>query len=875
MKIISWNCRGMGSKIKEEAIRNLIRLEAPDILLLQETKMEEPEFLQVSKKLWKNSDASAVAARGASGGLGALWNGNRFSLVAEASNTHWEMLKMQHVTTKEILCLFNVYVLRGGSIVRDSAREWVEDLLQDWDLLDIKTVSGMFTWSNKRIGPSHIAARLDRFLVHSSFLLLGLDACVHILPCSTLDHKPIKLTLRAHVDLGHIPFKFSPLWIKEPKFLQVVKESWSHPVTGSPFYIWEENIRRLKFALKHWSKSIPNPAAERKNIQSQLEAKQLNAEEAHITREALDKEAHLEKCCHKVFLIEEETLRIKSRCLGLKAGDRNTSFFHKHAEARKGFNSISEIKEADTIHKDFASIKRAAHNHFKGLYSEENNMNQNFRLLDGIPSSISVEMNHQIESEVTMDEVKRALYAMNLDKSPGPDGFTASLLQNCWDIVGKDLYKMVHKSQACKKLGGSTNSSFLALIPKEKGANNFNRFRPISLCNIGYKLITKVIANRLRHILPKVIRENQGGFIHGRHLVDNFTLVQEAIISSQQRKEQVMAIKLDLANAFDRVNHSFLLNVLKKFGFGARFINWIWACISEPWIAPLVNGRSAGFFKATRGLRQGCPMSPLLFLIQVSVLSFHLNNQMQEQEISGISIARGVQNINHVLFADDTLLLGIASIDSPRKFKETLDEYCMECGSSLNKRKCHTYCWNTPPSLINSISRCLGFAASSECSSFKYLGLPIFLKRSYSRDWMLHVEKFKSKLQAWGANWLNMAGKTILIKAVLSSLPLFQFFVILAPKGIIQKMEQYIRHFFWKGGKQNERRFQLIKWETVLKPMMEGGLNFKNLLHQNIAMGAKLIWRLIAPKLRWAQTVLWRKYFKGARLRGLDGPLPQ
>eukprot|EP00253_Pinus_taeda_P011701 PITA_11701 len=203
MKIISWNCRGMGSKIKEEAIRNLIRIEAPDILLLQETKMEEPEFLQ-----------------------------------------------------------------RGGSIVRYPAREWVEDLLQDWDLLDIKPVSGMFTWSNKRIGPGHIATRLDRFLVHSSFLLLDLDASMHILPCSTSDHKPIKLTLRDHVDLGPIPFKFSPLWIKEPNFLQVVKESWSHLVTRSPFYIWEEKLRRLKSALKHWAKSIANPAAERKNIQS-------------------------------------------------------------------------------------------------------------------------------------------------------------------------------------------------------------------------------------------------------------------------------------------------------------------------------------------------------------------------------------------------------------------------------------------------------------------------------------------------------------------------------------------------------------------------------------------------------------------------------
>jgi exonuclease III len=110
MKIISWNCRGMGSKIKEEAIRNLIRIEAPDILLLQETKMEDSDFLQTSKKLWNKSKATAVSARGASGGLGTLWNDSKFSLVSETSNTHWLMLKMQHLVTKEIFCLFNVYV---------------------------------------------------------------------------------------------------------------------------------------------------------------------------------------------------------------------------------------------------------------------------------------------------------------------------------------------------------------------------------------------------------------------------------------------------------------------------------------------------------------------------------------------------------------------------------------------------------------------------------------------------------------------------------------------------------------------------------------------------------------------------------------------
>ena len=167
--------------------------------------MEDKYFLHISKKLWNKSEGQSVSARGASGGLGTLWNGNKYSKIKEAFNTHWLLTKLQHIDTKEILCLFNVYApvragekkvcwdsirnladsenmeniiivgdlnlilslteKRGGSIVRDPTREWVEDLLQDWDMIDIKPSSGKYTWSNKRVGSGHIAARLDRFLV--------------------------------------------------------------------------------------------------------------------------------------------------------------------------------------------------------------------------------------------------------------------------------------------------------------------------------------------------------------------------------------------------------------------------------------------------------------------------------------------------------------------------------------------------------------------------------------------------------------------------------------------------------------------------------------------------------------------------------------
>ena len=151
---------------------------------------------------------------------------------------------------------------------------------------------------------------------------------------------------------------------------------------------------------------------------------------------------------------------------------------------------------------------------------------------------------------------------------------------------------MVRKSQSCAKIGGSINSAFLALIPKAKGTYDFRRFQPISLCNTSYKLVTKIIANRLKKILPVIIPENQGGFIKGRKILDNIVLVQEAVHSSCHRKEKGMVIKLDLANAFDRVRHDFLFTMMKKLGFSIIFINWVKACIASPWIAPLVNGRS-------------------------------------------------------------------------------------------------------------------------------------------------------------------------------------------------------------------------------------------------------------------------------------------
>ena len=191
-------------------------------------------------------------------------------------------------------------------------------------------------------------------------------------------------------------------------------------------------------------------------------------------------------------------------------------------------------------------------------------------------------------------------------------------------------------------MGGATNSTFLALIPKEPNPTSIKKFQPISLCNTSYKIFSKVLSLRLKQIIPSLISPNQGGFISGRQISDNILMVQEAIHSSSKRGEPGMGIKLDLANAFDRLRHSFILMVLKKFGFPPVFINQVQACIKSPWIAPLINGRPSEFFKASRGVRQGCPLSPFLYILVADSLSRRLLRLQSEGSLPRISFRNGV-----------------------------------------------------------------------------------------------------------------------------------------------------------------------------------------------------------------------------------------
>jgi len=249
----------------------------------------------------------------------------------------------------------------------------------------------------------------------------------------------------------------------------------------------------------------------------------------------------------------------------LKVGDRNTSFFHRQYKARLSRNHISEIKnEEGQIYNKIDQIKTAAENHFKNLYGlgNEGSLEDTEDLLFNIPHLINQEDNQTLLKPLSEEEIIKVIWVMESDKAARLDGFTIHFYKDCWKIIKTDLLKMIHGFFSKAKVGGGINSTFLALIPKEVNLESFGRFKPIFLCDASYKILAKILANTIKPLLEKLISNPQGGFVKGRHILDNIIQLQEAIHSSKQRKEKGMLIKLDMANAFDRVNHSFLLQVL-------------------------------------------------------------------------------------------------------------------------------------------------------------------------------------------------------------------------------------------------------------------------------------------------------------------------
>ncbi len=272
------------------------------------------------------------------------------------------------------------------------------------------------------------------------------------------------------------------------------------------------------------------------------------------------------------------------------------------------------------------------------------------------------------------------------------------------------------------------NHTYITLIPKRQGASNFNQFRPISLCNFYYKIISKILVLRLRPILPKLIDPAQVTFVPDRWIAENVVLAQEVVhtFHNMKRKKGSVGFKLDFKKAYDSLEWDFILAVMRAVGFDQKVVDLIHQCISTVQFTLLLNGTKSSSFTPARGLRQGDPLSPYLFIMCADVLARLINREVARGSIKGVKLGLGAAAISKLFYADDVLLFCGAKISEVDVLMNCIDKYCLWSGQSISIEKSGIFVSKgVHRNFIAQVKNQWGFRQLSQ--GVKYLGVPLFL----------------------------------------------------------------------------------------------------------------------------------------------------
>ncbi|CAB4316864.1 unnamed protein product [Prunus armeniaca] len=704
-----------------------------------------------------------------------------------------------------------------------------------------------FTWSNKLKDTAHVEARLDRGFGNLALLQHWGNFTSHHLVAFSSDHHPILIASdgphgdKARGPRGRRRFQFEEVWTKEVDCEEVVRHSWQNAV--SPL----SNIDNCASNLSRWSAEkggqVPKKVKELRLRLASLQSDEPSTQTFH-TRSLIETE--LDKCLEQ----EEIYWHQRSRVHWLQHGDRNTSFFHKQATSRRKKNALVGIlDENDRWQREYDKIGGVFVEFFTNLFTLDMGV-ADVEVFSAVQARVSSRSYHNLLLPYSRDEIEVALNSIGPTKAPGPDGMPALFYQKYWSIVGPE-------------------------IPKVHSPTRVSEYRPISLCNVLYKIISKTLANRLKKVLPEVISEFQSAFIPNRMILDNVLAAFETVHCLKRRGKtgkKKLILKLDMAKAYGRVEWQFLEQMLRTMGFPIRFIQLIMGCVTTVSYSLLIQGRPFGRIIPSRGLRQGDPISPYLFLIVAEAFSALLQQAERDSRLHGVSIAPSAPSINHLFFADDSLLFCNAGTTEALELKRIFGVYELASGQKVNLGK-SALCFSpsTPRVLQDDIRQLLNVTLVP-CHE-RYLGLPTIVGKDKKKLFRTVKDRVWNKVNGWQGKLLSKAGKEVLIKSVCQAIPSYSMSVFRLPVGLCREIESIIAKFWWS--KNDGRGIHWKKWSFMCQHKSDGGLGFRELTSFNQALLCKQGWRLLEFPHSLIARMLKARYFPNSDfLAASSGSLP-
>ncbi|XP_050233376.1 uncharacterized protein LOC126681866 [Mercurialis annua] len=634
-------------------------------------------------------------------------------------------------------------------------------------LRDLGFTGPAFTWCKRKSYPNTIKTRLDRGMATHYWMQRILKASVEHLSDLGSNHRPVLISLTPRKSRHPRKFFFDNRWGINTEAIQLVENNWTQNVRGSLIYQVHEKLKSTRHYLFHWPKHAKT--------------------NSHVTMHALQNEIEKEKS-KPTSQANWDTIRCLEQDL-MKASMKEEKFWYQ--KSGQMFQNY--------------------------LSSNSNGSIPGF--LYGFPSKISEQTNSTITRKVSQCEIRKAVSSLHPSKALGSDGLMiAYFFQRFWYIIGDLVTSSLQDFFINKKILRSVNHTLIALIPKIQHSQKVEDLRPISLCIPFYKIISKILSQRLQQVLPNIIGHHQNAFVKGRSISDYILIAHEVIHHLRSKRtgnKSSLALKLEISKAYDRVEWGYLSQILIAWGFSSTFNDWI-----------------------------------------MEWLSHKINQAATNNIIKGVQISRYALNISHLFFADDShihpskmlILLGTFSRCFQIMVKPVVRSSIMQSQhpSSVIIQICIPY--------ISALLHVQNISTEST-----YLGLPPYIMRSKHDSFKGIISRIEQKLLGCKESFLYLTGKETLLKAVIAAIPIYTMMFFKLPRALCSRINSLMAQFWWVA--LRTRRTSWVACKKICRSKWEGGLGFKDFSAFNQALLGKQTWRVFQNQDSLLFKVLKGKYF--------------
>ena len=537
----------------------------------------------------------------------------------------------------------------GGAVRCATSFISFNNMIRNSGLLEFPARGNTMSWQGRRgkgKGAVTVRCRLDRALANEEWHTLFPCSYTQYLRLVGSDHRPVVAFLDDKIQRRKGgQFRFDKRWIGQEGLMESIMSGWTGNQRGQ-VEDFVTKISNCRHEISSWRKDNPPYGKDKiKDLQQVLE--EVQTDNNRSQEDILEVSRKLQEA----YKDEEEYWHQKSRNMWYSSGDLNTKFYHALTKQRRVRNKIVGLHDkVGNWVADENGIEKVAVDYFDGLFRTTSPTEFDGFLEEVVPS-ISPQMNQLLLRIATEEEVRQALFMMHPEKAPGPDGMTALFFQHSWHIIKKDVVEMVNNFLVSGDLDPRLNITNICMIPKTERPTRMTELRPISLCNVGYKIISKVLCQRLKICLPRLISETQSAFVAGRLISDNILIAQEmfhGLRANKSCQNKFMAIKTDMSKAYDRIEWNFIEALLHKMGFDPHWIKLMRECISSVQYRVLLNGQPRGLIIPQRGLRQGDPLSPYLFIMCTESLIVNIKKAERLKQLTGMKVARACPEISHL-----------------------------------------------------------------------------------------------------------------------------------------------------------------------------------------------------------------------------------